>query len=154
MKHCSSLKPINVSYVTALNGCPVKRHGECDASLKFGNFVLRDNVIVGDLDGCEGILGVDVLNNHKGVLNLGGHIIPLDHSSFVSTPACRDPTLVLPEFLQSMVDRIEGISVSQRKQIIDLVCDYQDVFADEQESLGRTSTSRHKIDTGAAKPIK
>ena len=44
--------------------------------------------------------------------------------------------------------------MSQRKQIIDLVCDYQDVFADEQESLGRTSTIRHKIDTGAAKPIK
>ena len=110
-----SLKPINVSYVIALNGCPVKCHGECDASLKFGNFVLKHNMIVGDLDGCEGILGVDVLNNHKGVLNLAGgyldlgkHIIPLDHSSFVSTPACRDPTLVLPEFLQSMVDRIEG----------------------------------------------
>ena len=55
-----------------------------------------------DLDDCEGILGVDVLNNHKGILNLGGgnldlggHIIPLDHSSFVSTPASRDPTLVL-----------------------------------------------------------
>ena len=43
---------------------------------------------------------------------------------------------------------------TQRKQIIDLVCDYQDVFADEQESLGRTSTIRHKINTGAAKPIK
>ena len=27
----SSLKPINVSYVTALNDCPVKCHGECDA---------------------------------------------------------------------------------------------------------------------------
>ena len=68
----SSLKPINMSYVTALNGYPVKCHGECDAPLKFGNFVLRHNVIVGDLDGCEGILGVDVLNNYKGVLNLGG----------------------------------------------------------------------------------
>ena len=56
--------------------------------------------------------------------------------------------------MQSMVDRIKGVSVSQRKQIIDLVCDYQDVFADEQESLDRTSTIRHKIDTGAAKPIK
>ena len=150
----SSLKPINVSYVTAVIDCPVKCHGECDAPLKFGNFVLRHNVIVGDLDGCEGILGVDVLNNHKGVLNLGGHITPLDYSSFVSTLACRDPTLVLPEFLQSMVDRIVGVSVSQRKQIIDLICDYQDGFADEQESLGRTSTVRHKIDTGAAKPIK
>ena len=53
-----------------------------------------------------------------------------------------------------MVDRIEGVLVSQRKQIIDLVCNYQDVFADEQESLGRTSTIRHKIDTDAAKPIK
>ena len=53
-----------------------------------------------------------------------------------------------------MVDRIEGVLVSQRKQIIDLVCNYQDVFADEQESLGHTSTIRHKIDTGAAKPIK
>ena len=55
--------------------------------LRFGNFVLRHNMIVGNLDGCEGILGVDVLNNRKGVLNLGGgylnlsgHIIPLDHS--------------------------------------------------------------------------
>ena len=61
-----SLKPINVSHVTALNGCPVKCHDDCDASLKFGNFVLRHNMIVGDLDGCEGILGVDVLNNHEG----------------------------------------------------------------------------------------
>ena len=92
----SSLKPINVSYVTALNGCPVKCHGECDASLKFGIFMLRYDMIVGDLDGCEGILGVDVLNNHKGVLNLGGgyldlggHIIPLDHSSFIPTCLCR-----------------------------------------------------------------
>ena len=57
------------------------------------------NIIVGDLDGCEGILGVDVSNNQKGALNLGGgyldlvgHIIPLDYSSFVSTPSYRDPT--------------------------------------------------------------
>ena len=53
-----------------------------------------------------------------------------------------------------MVDRIEGVSVFQKKQIIDLVCEYQDVFADEQELLDRTSTIRHKIDTAAAKPIK
>ena len=149
----SSLKPINVSYVTTLNGCPVKCHGECDASLKFGNFVLR-HMIVSDLDGCQGILGVDILNLGGGYLDLGGHIIPLDHSSFVSTLACRDPTLVLPEFLQSIVDYIEGLSVSQRKQIVDLVCDYQAVFADEKESLGRTFTIRHKMDTGAAKPSK
>ena len=64
--------------------------------LRFGNFVLRHNMIVG---GCEGVLGVDVLHNRKRVLNLGGgyldlsgHIIPLDHTSFVSTPICRDPT--------------------------------------------------------------
>ena len=53
-----------------------------------------------------------------------------------------------------MVDCIEGVWVSQRKQIIDLVCGYQDIFADEQESLDSTSTIRHKIDTGAAKRIK
>ena len=53
-----------------------------------------------------------------------------------------------------MVNRIEEVLVSQRKQIIDLVCEYQDVFADEQESLGRTSTIQHKIDIGATKPIK
>ena len=47
----SSLKPINVSYVTALNDCPVKCRGEYDAPLKFGNFVSRHNVIVNDLDG-------------------------------------------------------------------------------------------------------
>ena len=34
----SSLKPISMSYVTTLYGCPVKCHGECDAPLKFGNF--------------------------------------------------------------------------------------------------------------------
>ena len=34
-------------------------------------------MIVGDLDGCEGILAVDVLNNHEGVLNLGGGYLGL-----------------------------------------------------------------------------
>ena len=43
---------------------------------------------------------------------------------------------------------------AQRKQIINLVCKYQDVFADKQGSLGRTSTIRHKIDIGAKKTIK
>ena len=41
----SFLKPINVSYVTALNGCPVKCHGKV-VSLKFCNFVLSHNIIV------------------------------------------------------------------------------------------------------------
>ena len=60
-----------------LNGCPVKCHGEFDSPLRFGNFVLRHSMIVGDLDVCEGILAIDVLNNHEGVLNLGGGYLGL-----------------------------------------------------------------------------
>ena len=48
-----SLKPSYLSYVTASNCYPVKCHGEYDTLLSFGIFVLRHNMIVGDLDGCE-----------------------------------------------------------------------------------------------------
>ena len=122
-----------MSYVTVLNGCFVKCHGECDAPLKFGNFVLRHNVIVGDLDGCKGILGVDVLNNHKGVLNLGGgyldlggHIILLDHSSFVSTPACFYNAYPLPN-AEELIDELSG---SRWFSTLDLASGYWQVELD------------------------
>ena len=37
----SSLKPIDVSYVTALNGCPVKCHGEVRRILEIRQFCVK-----------------------------------------------------------------------------------------------------------------
>ena len=116
----SYLKPKDFLSIVALNGHQIECFGECDATLKFGDVVLRHKLIVGELNGCEGILGVDILNANKGVFNFGGgyldlqgHIIPLDHTSVVCTSSCHTPSFMLPEGLRSMVDCFEGVSLLQ-----------------------------------------
>ena len=152
-KECISAK--------AVNGHDVNCYGCCDAPLKFDNVTVCQSLVVGKPHGCEGILGIDALNAHKGVLNVGGgylelqgKIIPMHHG-INEVPPLLETLGSLPRHLQSMVDCIEGISSRQRDQITGLLFEFQDVFADEQGScLGRTSLIKHKINTGSAFPIK
>ena len=145
----------------AVNGHDINCYGYCDVPLKFDNVTVWQSVVVGQLHGCEGILGIDALNTHRGVLNLGGgylelreKIIPMHHG-LTGAPTLLEQPESLPRHLQSMVDCIEGISDRQRDQITGLLFEFQDVFADEQGShVGRTSLIKHKINTGSASPIK
>jgi len=62
-----------------------------------------------------------------------------------------------PEFehIQSVIDSLPGeLSVVERLEAIELLHTYQDVFSKNEYDLGRTSLTKHRIDTGDARPIK
>ena len=61
----------------AVNGHDINCYGCCDAPLKFDN--VCQSLVVGQLHGCEGILGIDA---HKGVLNVGGGYLELQGKLF------------------------------------------------------------------------
>ena len=131
-KECISAKTVN--------GHDINCYGCCDAPLKFDNVTVCQSLVVGQLHGCEGILGIDALNDHKGVLNVGGgylksqgKIIPMHHG-INEVPPLLETLGSLPRHLQLMVDCIERISSRQRDQINGLLYEFQDVFADEQGS--------------------
>ena len=145
----------------AVNGHDINCYRCCDVPLKFDNVTVCQSLVVRQLHGCEGILGIDALNTRKGVLNmrggyleLKGKIIPMHHGVNEVPPFLKHLGS-LPQNLQSMVDCIEGISSRLRDQTTGLLFAFQNVFADEQGScLGRTSLVKHKINTGSASPIK
>ena len=145
----------------AVNGHNFYCYGCCDVPLKFDNVTVCQSLVVGQLHGCEGILGIDALNTHKGVLNIGsgylelkGKITPIHHG-LNEVPPFLKHVGSLPQRLQSVVDCIEGIFCWQRDQMTGLLFEFQDVFADEHGSrLERTSLVKHKINTGSASLIK
>ena len=61
----------------------------------------------------------------------------------------------LPSHLVDLFERAaERLGPSERLQLRELLCEFQDIFAKSKEDLGRTRLVHHHIDTGSALPIK
>ena len=61
----------------------------------------------------------------------------------------------LPDSLQKLLENSsDELTDEQRVSLSQLLCKYQDVFADTDGQLGRTSLVKHHISTGEAPPIK
>jgi len=46
------------------------------------------------------------------------------------------------------------MSTKQRRQVADLLCDYEDIFSHGTYDMGRTTLAEHTIDTGSYRPIR
>ena len=66
---CSPLKPCHCSLTTA-NGVGLNIHGEVEVSLKISGFDFAQTMVVADLQSCQGILGLDFLQDNSCVLDL------------------------------------------------------------------------------------
>ncbi|KAK9701994.1 hypothetical protein QE152_g30227 [Popillia japonica] len=61
---------------------------------------------------------------------------------------------ILPEKLGKLVTSTSPELQTERNQVKELVCRYQDIFDMGKGKTGRTSLVQHKIDTGDARPIR
>ena len=63
--------------------------------------------------------------------------------------------IIIPEHLRDLIQRsTEHVDQDQKFQITKLLCKYQDVFARDDDDLGRTDLTKHTINTGNAQPIR
>ena len=57
--------------------------------------------------------------------------------------------------LQELYDRsTEGLEYSEKRKLHALLLEYRDIFSKDDQDLGRTSITSHKIHTGASKPVR
>ena len=74
-----------------------------------------------------------------------GEFTPLEELLLVETP-CQNSSLNCPPKLN--IDFTHGtLSLSQQQDLLNLLHDYQDLFASNADSLGRTAMVRHAINT-------
>ena len=67
----------------------------------------------------------------------------------------RDGEPKLPEHIEELLKRSsQHLNEEQVLQVKSLLLEFQSIFGDSKENIGRTSLIQHKIDTGEAKPIK
>ena len=64
------------------------------------------------------------------------------------------PRAELPEHLQEVVNRIEGLTDRQKVLLEEVLHQYEHCFEGGKYGLGRTTLVTHKIDTGDHKPVK
>ena len=83
---------------------------------------------------------------------------PLPHQTIQShTPsACKSPTVSDSKstLLWEMVRTAEHLTDAQQSQLYSLLLSYADLFALNEEELGRTGIIKHHIDTGDAPPVR
>ena len=61
----------------------------------------------------------------------------------------------LPNHLKDLYTRsAEGLGEGQQRQLLELVCEFQDIFSRGPQDLGRTGLAKHEIDTGTAAPVR
>ena len=61
----------------------------------------------------------------------------------------------VPEHLVELFERsCKDLDPGQRKDLVNLLSEFSDVFAASPSDLGRTDVVRHEIDTGDARPIR
>ena len=61
----------------------------------------------------------------------------------------------LPEHVQGVFERsMENLTVDQQGNVRDILCRYQDIFAKNDDDMGKTDLVQHTIDTGYARPVK
>ena len=91
---------------------------------------------------------IDMIQN----VTLGKHLGNLCHIKCTDTGS--ETSAQLPDALQKLLENSSHeLTDEQRVSLSQLLCKYQDVFADTDGQLGRTSLVKHHISTGEAPPI-
>ena len=68
---------------------------------------------------------------------------------------CTSDTTEFPEHLQPLLDQVsESLSDVQIQQLRALILNYTSIFVGPDGELGHTDITKHRIDTGSAKPVK
>lgn len=87
-----------------------------------------------------------------------GKLTPVVECESVSAESTVDHSVgntMVPDHLTDLYESsVQELPVEQHSQIAKLLMDYQDVFSKGDGDLGRTDIIKHKIDTGAAAPIR
>ena len=128
-------------------------------------FVNKHNVLVGKtlVDSASNLIPVRVMNLtnepqviHKdtvvGVYQPVLEVTPDENHIVLENPKA---TVEVPVHLQDLLDRSsEFLSDKQVSEVKDFLVEFQDVFAVDDNDLGRTNIVTHSIDTGENHPVK
>ncbi|KAJ8006485.1 hypothetical protein DPEC_G00107740 [Dallia pectoralis] len=84
-----------------------------------------------------------------------GAAVLLSHYNRVGMPHPTDRPRPLPDGVKDICRKnSEGLSSEQREQLEQLLVEFKDSFAWDEEGVGCTHLVQHEIDTGDARPIK
>ena len=72
------------------------------------------------------------------------------HQQLVFGPESQETGGELPDHLKDIYTRGDG----QQCQLLELLCEFQDILSRGPQDLGRTGLAKHEIDTGAAAPVR
>ncbi|KAK9720238.1 hypothetical protein QE152_g22199 [Popillia japonica] len=122
--------------------------GEVDVNFIMGSQAIQHRCLVADIED-KIILGT----LQKGTVL--GWCCPIS-AIVLKVEAEKDPPLrskILPEKLGKLVTSTSPeLNQTERNQVKELLCRYQDIFDMGKGKTGRTSLVQHKIDTGDARP--
>jgi len=100
-------------------------------------------------------IGVKLCKIYKDTVTATFEPVVLSETNEVSESNPEVNSKVLPEYMTDFFERsIKNLSFNQRKQIKELLIQYQHVFSKNSGDLGQTNLVQHKIDTGDSKPVK
>src|SRR5664279_104450 len=101
------------------------------------------------------------------VLNLNSSAVSLDAGTVVAeletVDVCDEVDVIPPadragerfNVLKSMINGVDGgVPVRDRDELMALLVEYSSAFSLSEEELGRTSVTKHAIDTGGARPVR
>ena len=84
-----------------------------------------------------------------------GHACSVEEISEQETKPSCPSNMELPEHLKPLIENVsEDLSSDEKQQFVQLLIEYQDIFAAPGGQLGRSNIASHTIDVGDAKPIK
>ena len=77
------------------------------------------------------------------------------HQQHDFTPDSQSVGDDLPEHLKDLYTRsTEGLNAGQKRQLHELLLEFQDIFSKGPQDLGNTGLAKHEINTGDALPIR
>ena len=106
------------------------------------------------------------VNEQPVVLKSGTHIAdlqqvevlnedPVTDANSTKVKQIDDSVRSVPDFIQKLVDGVDdSIPESACLALEAILCEYSDVFSQEENDLGRTDIIMHHIDTGDARPVR
>ena len=72
------------------------------------------------------------------------------HQQLVFGPESKETGVDLPDHIKDIYTRSDG----QQCQLLELLCESQDIFSRGPQDLGKTGLAKHEIDAGAAATVR
>ncbi|BHF62433.1 hypothetical protein SprV_0200541500 [Sparganum proliferum] len=159
------VKPKTLPSLLTANGERMATIGLINLPLVFPTSTKEHTFVVSPNVTWDILLGVDFLvqfNCHldirERVLRFGPEPTPPCHTNVVSQEdeicaAISAAVALPPTNLDSILPADAELDKQDRKDLKSLLATFEDVFAWDERSLGRSTLVRHTIDTGSAKPV-